>query len=487
MFDSTLSGQMAQRRQQLAALRESGADPHPAPDNSLRDQSYLLQLEHDNLPALDADPASTQSVTVTGRLLQINNLGKLKFLFLRCSACVAQACVSLKNTPEMAEQLKLVSLGDHVSITGHLAKTSRNATVVLAKTLKIVSKMLRPLPGKAFSVDVDDEWRANNRVADMMLHTQALDRLRARSAALHSIRQALHSFDFIEAETSVLTQIAGGAAAKPFLTHHNALGRDMSLRIAPELDLKRLIIAGFDRVYELGRVFRNEGIDKTHNPEFTTLEIYAANTSMKVMISVMQALIRSAARAVAHVMPSMRDAVSRFESDCHTVSMRSLVREICLESLISTDDRPTAEELSQLPRYATSMLGREVSDYGDALQSLFETFAEKTLREPTIVTDHPASLSPLAKCDGDLALRFELYIDGLEIANAYVEQADADLQRSIFIAQAQKNGTVADTRYCDDLELGLPPTIGLGIGIDRLMMVLTDSQSIRDVIAFPVK
>lgn len=486
--DSTLAGQIDQRREQVTSLRAAGSDPYPEPDSSLRDQSYLLsQQVHSELPTIDDVSPKSESHVFTGRLIQLNNLGKLKFLFLRCAECVIQVCVSVKSAPEIADLLKMTSLGDHLSVTGHFAKTTRNSIVVLAKTMKIVSKALRPLPGKTFSVVVDDEWRANNRVADMMLRDQVIERLRARANAIHNIRQTLHSFNFIEAETSMLTQIAGGATAKPFATHHNALNKDMSLRIAPELDLKRLIIAGFDRVYELGRVFRNEGIDKTHNPEFTTLEIYAANSSMKTMISLMHALLRTSARGVAQAIPSMRDSVSRFETECHVVSMRSLIREICVESPISADEKPSAEELRELPSYASSMLGREVTDYGEALQSLFERFAEKTLLDPTIVTDHPASLSPLAKHDGTLAMRFELYIDGFEIANAYVEQADADLQRSIFVEQAKKNNATPDMRYCDDLELGLPPTVGLGIGIDRLMMVLMGAQSIKDVIAFPTR
>jgi len=479
---------MEQRAAQARSLKDSGVDPFPAPQEAEHDQSFqLLEEMNGSLPNLGESPASPTHRSVFGRLLQLNNLGKLKFLFLRCPGGDVQVCVSSVAAPEAAQLLRSVSLGDHLAVTGHLARTARGAAVLFASQLRVTAKMLRPLPGKAYSAIVDDEWRANNRVADMMLHQSVLDRLKARAAAMRSIRQTLHSFNFVEVETPVLNQIAGGAAARPFMTHHNALSRDMSLRIAPELDLKRLIIAGLDRVYELGRVFRNEGIDKTHNPEFTTLEMYASNFSLKMMISVLQHTLRAAARATSQVIPESREAVSRFESDFHIVSMRSLVREVCGESPISAEEKPSLEEIAALPDYASLSLGESISDYGEALQALFEKYVEKTLIEPTIVSDHPASTSPLAKCDGLLALRFELYINGFEVANSYVEQADATIQREIFLKQAAKNGSAADMRYCDDLELGLPPTVGLGLGVDRLMMVLTDSQSIRDVIAFPTR
>lgn len=487
MFDSTLSGQMAQRQQQIAALRASGIEPYLDPDGSVHDQSHMFSEPDESAPLIDAVPMTSEQITVKGRLMQLNNLGKLKFLFLRCPDCDVQVCVSAIQTPVAANLLKFVSLGDHLQVIGHRARTTRGSDVLFAREIKITSKMIRPLPGKAYNVNVDDEWRANNRVADMLMNQQQLTRLRARAAMLHSIRQVLHSFNFLEVETSMLSQIASGATAKPFMTHHNALNKDMSLRIAPELDLKRLIIAGFDRVYELGRVFRNEGIDKTHNPEFTTLEIYGAHFSIKMMINVLQHLMRSSARAVSRVMPETRDNISRFETDFAVVSMRSLVREVCCESPITADERPSIAEIEALPAYASVSLSRKIDDYGEALQALFEAYAEKTLIEPTIVSDHPASLSPLAKHDGVIADRFELYVNGFEIANAYVEQADAVKQRAAFAIQAEKNASTPDMRYCDDLELGLPPTVGLGIGIDRLMMIMSNSQSIREVIAFPTK
>lgn len=476
MSSSTIAGQTELRREQRDKIRALGADPYAEPE---ADFSFkLINADFASLPELDA--ANGQCITAVGRLLRVNDLGKLKFAHVQTQHGFIQAVFSSHRVVGVCEQLKLAAPGDFVSIVGVPCKTKKPEKALLAYSLRVVTKALRPLPTTQ-TTSATPEWLAANRVGSFLRDPSRLSRAVMKSDITRELREALWCKGFREVETRVLLETTGGASAKPFMTRCDALGREMSLRVSTELDLKRLIVAGLNRVFEIGKVFRNEGIDATHSPEFTSLELYAVNYALRDGIALCIELVE-------RVAPTFRHDGSH-SREIREATMRELVREACPDSPISELTEPSYYEIDSLPEYARHKLRREFHCYGDALQALFDSFVDGSqsfISQPIIVTEHPSTSSPLARCRGHFADRFELYVSGMEVANGYVEQSDPDEQRRVMREQAESGGTPADESYCDDLELGLPPTFGLGIGVDRVAMLAAKTWSISDVTPLPL-
>jgi lysyl-tRNA synthetase class 2 len=506
-----LVGQMTARRRTVQTLRERGSNPF-ANDAPITHQIYALPASEPegvaSLP-LDAEVTPAQPrYAVAGRLLQVNEMGKAKFLFLRGDR---GAMLQLYLRAENAEAFALSSsldLGDIVWAYGPLFRTRKGKRALLVEDvqvdgaarpgLRLLTKAIRPLPGKALQEGdkaTDDDWRYRQRYADMIVHSEVADVFRKRATI---VRETRHFFDergYIECDTRMLLPTNGGAAARPFRTHMNVLNLDLNLRIATELDLKRLVVGGIDRVYEIGRIFRNEGLSRFHNPEFTTIEFYQAYATYTDLMDLTEQLFERLCLAVngTTTIDYQEHKGVRLARPFRRATMRELVKEARPDAPIS-DGPCTQAEWEGLPAYAKSVLGDASPEYGHCLVALFERFVESTLVQPTFVCEFPTVVSPLSrKNDRDPRFvdRFELFVVGKEIANAFSELNDPDDQRERFVSQAaakQSGDHEAmdyDEDFCRALEYGMPPTAGEGIGIDRLTMLLCNQASIRDVIPFP--
>ena len=504
---SDLAGQMRDRRRLVKELRDRGVRPY-ANDARVTHQIHDLPASQPEdvagLPLDSEIKPDAQSYAIGGRLLQINDMGKAKFLFLRGDrGAMLQLYLRLTDDPQSAELMKLsesLQLGDFVFARGPLFKTRKQKRALRVDDLRLLTKALRPLPGKALqegSKATDDDWRYRQRYADMIVHPEVADVFRKRARIIGGIRSFFDARGYVECDTRMLVQTNGGAAARPFQTHHNTLDLDLYLRIATELDLKRLVVGGLDRVYEIGRLFRNEGLSRFHNPEFTTIEFYQAYATYEDLMDLSESLLST-------LCASVNDGKTTIDFQEYTglnlappyrrATMRGLVKEACPDAPIESGACSDAEEAA-LAGYAKKILGDAApKTYGRALLALFEHFVEGKLVQPTFVTQFPTEVSPLARkndADPRFVDRFELFVAGREIGNAFSELNDPDDQRSRFEAQLEaKSGGDAeamdyDEDYCRALEYGLPPTAGQGIGIDRLVMLLCNQASIRDVIPFP--
>mmetsp|Transcript_63224 Transcript_63224/g.150794 ORF Transcript_63224/g.150794 Transcript_63224/m.150794 type:complete len:610 (-) Transcript_63224:85-1914(-) len=480
------------RLEKLEAMREAGIEPfayaYPVTHNA-----STLQTQYESLPDGGKDPAA--EVAVAGRIMAKRTMGKLAFLKLQDHTGSVQICFESKRLGEKFKAaLDFINPGDIVGAHGSMLKTKKGELSVLAEDWEMLSKALLPLPDKYHGL-TDKETRYRQRHLDMIANPAVAATFRARAKLTSSLRRRLDERDYLEIETPVLHDQAGGAAAKPFTTYYNALKQPMTLRIATELHLKRLIIGGIDRVYELGRIFRNEGLSLRHNPEFTSVELYEAYADYNTMMDLAEDLISGlAVELLGTTDVSYGSDTLDLSPPWRRVSMYDLVRE---ETDIDFEHADMSLEEAKAAAIAAGVREAALANLtsvGEVATEVFEERCEANLLQPTFVCDLPIEVSPLAKqhrSKPGLTERFELYIAGRELANAYSELNDPIEQRKRFEAQAAKRA-LGDEEACgvdEDfilaMEQGMPPTAGMGIGVDRLAMLLTDSPSIRDVIAFP--
>jgi lysyl-tRNA synthetase class 2 len=500
---SDLAGQMADRRRQSEQLRAAGVNPF-ANDAPITHQIY--ELPHEKPEEVTALPLDTELgegapvYAVAGRLLQVNDMGKAKFLFLRgARGAMLQLYLRADNAAAFQASERL-QLGDFVWARGPLFRTRKQKRALRVDALRLLTKAMRPLPGKALqegSKVADDDWRYRYRYADMIVHPEVADVFRKRARIIAEVRRFFDERGYTECDTRMLLQTNGGAAARPFATHHNALDLDLYLRIATELDLKRLVVGGLERVYEIGRIFRNEGLSRFHNPEFTSIEFYQAYATYTDLMDLSEQLLARTCAADNDgrtVIDYQEHQGVNLAPPYRRATMRQLVREARPDAPIAAG-ACTDAEYAELPRYAQKVLGDKApASYGHALVALFEEYVEGKLIQPTFVCEYPTEVSPLSRkneADPRFVDRFELFVVGKEIANAFSELNDPEDQRSRFAAQvdAKARGEAEtmdyDEDFCRALEYGMPPTAGEGLGIDRLVMLLCNQASIRDVIPFP--
>ncbi len=484
---------IAERREKLAELRAAAKAAGQAVfPNDFKPQHRAgpLHHQHDGAEA-EALEAQAVPVSVAGRMMLKRVMGKACFATLQDATGRIQLYITQDMVgPETLAAFKRWDLGDILACEGTLFKTKTGELSVKAHTVRLLTKSLRPLPDK-FHGMADQEQKYRQRYVDLITDDEAKKRFVARSKAVASIRSFMVEHSFLEVETPMLHPIPGGANAKPFITHHNALDQDMYLRIAPELYLKRLVVGGFERVFEINRNFRNEGISVRHNPEFTMMEFYAAYWNHRDLMDFTEALLRHAARAATGTARlSYAGQEVRLDEPFARVSVRdSLVQYAGLTEAEADSAEAVHAKLRALGEEPPKHWGLAQLQFG-----LFEAAVEEKLWQPTFIIDYPVEVSPLARAsDSNPALteRFELFITGREFGNGFSELNDAEDQAARFQAQvANKEAGDDEAMYYDAdfiraLEYGMPPTGGCGIGIDRLMMLLTDSPSIRDVILFP--
>jgi lysyl-tRNA synthetase class 2 len=479
---------IAERREKLAAIRARGV----AFPNDFKPKHRAAELAR-KYGHLDNDALEPQAiaVSVAGRLMLKRVMGKASFATLQDASGRIQLRVSVDAIGEADYgYFKHFDLGDIVGAEGTLFKTKTGELTVKVERLRLLTKSLRPLPDKFHGLaDAEDKYR--QRYVDLITDESARARFAARSKALSSIRRFMVEHGFMEVETPMLHPIPGGANAKPFVTHHNALDQQMFLRIAPELYLKRLIVGGFERVFEINRSFRNEGISVRHNPEFTMLEFYAAYWDHRDLMDFTEEVLRHAAREAAG---SAKLTYAGREVDLDAKFARMTVREaIVRHGGVSAAEAGDAGAL----RARLAALGAPAPAHWKLPElqfGVFEAAVEAGLWQPTFIVDYPVEVSPLARAsdaDPSVTERFELFITGREYANGFSELNDAEDQAARFRAQAankeagDEEAMYYDADFIRALEIGMPPTGGCGIGIDRLVMLLTDSPSIRDVILFP--
>jgi lysyl-tRNA synthetase, class II len=475
-----------ERREKLKALRAQG----PAFPNDWRPRHHAGELAQ-RYGALDKAALEEENVGVSlaGRMMLKRVMGKASFATLQDASGRLQLYVANDVAGEATHEVfKHWDLGDIVGVEGTLFKTNKGELTVNARTLRLLVKSLRPLPEKFHGL-TDQEMRYRQRYVDLIVNPEARKVFEARSRVAQSLRETLAAERYLEVETPMMQPIPGGAVARPFRTHHNALDMDLFLRVAPELYLKRLVVGGMERVFEINRNFRNEGISTRHNPEFTMLEWYCAYQDVDYMMGLTETLVRNAAQAARG---ATRVAYQGREIDFGGPFARLPIPEAIRRQGIGGDLRDRkllAERLGTL-----GVETRADQGWGALQLMLFEQVAEKHLVEPTFVLDFPAEVSPLARrrdADPALADRFELFVDAKEIANGFSELNDPEDQAERFREQAARKDSgdqeamYYDADYIRALEIGLPPTAGAGLGVDRLVMLLTDSASIRDVILFP--
>ncbi len=476
--------QHAVRRQKLAELRAAGHDPFRAsftPSHFSGDALLSYVDGQDNVVG----------VAVAGRLVTIRDMGKSQFVKILDQQGQIQLYVKKDVVGDEAHAaFKKLDLGDIIGARGTLFKTKTGEVTVRAESVTLLAKALRPLPEKWHGLS-DPEQVYRQRHLDLIVNPESRARLLLRSRIVWHIRRFLEARQFLEVETPVLQSVAGGAAARPFTTHHNALGADFFLRISLELYLKRLLVGGLDRVFEIGRNFRNEGVSRKHNPEFTMLEVYQAYSDHRGMMTLVRDLLQSLVRDV--IRPADGSLKIRHAASGHDIDFGGAWREVSYKELVctATEDsgwfaRGKAEKIA-----GAELRGLAVDPQWEEFEITNEIFAkliEPTLIQPTFVTHLPKELCPLAKVNAaDPAVLdvFELVIGGMEIAPAYSEQNDPDAQRAMFEAQAGGEQQSIDQDFLLALEHGMPPAGGMGVGIDRLCILLTGAESIRDVILFP--
>lgn len=477
---------MKVRRDKLAAFEAKGVAPFGHRfEVSHHAKDVLEQFSH-----LEGEEESSEEITIAGRLMAIRGHGKASFSVLMDRSGRIQVYFKLDVLgEEKYSQFKLLDIGDIIGVKGHVFRTRRGEITVRVDDFDMLSKSLRPLPEKFHGL-TDTEIRYRQRYVDLIMNPEVMNTFVARTNIMKSIREYLDERDYIEVETPVLGTIAGGAAARPFITHHNTLDLDMYLRIATELNLKRLIVGGMERVYEMGRVFRNEGMDVRHNPEFTTIELYQAYADYTDLMDITEGLVLNAANKVLGTTEFDYQGTHIDLANVKRISMNDAVKEATGKDFLSCQ---TVEEA----RAMATEIGvpyEERFGIGGILNAAFEEKVEETLIQPTFITGHPTEISPLAKRNPENPMitdRFEFFIYGRELANGFTELNDPIDQEGRFLDQLKQREAGDDEAHEMDrdfitaLEYGLPPTGGLGIGIDRLVMFLTDSASIRDVLLFP--
>lgn len=480
-----LNEMMQLRRDKIKTFTDMGV----APFGHRYEVTHHAQDIRDHFAELEGEE-SGPVVRLAGRLTAKRGHGKASFAELMDASGKIQIYFKYDVLGEAKyAQFRLLDIGDLIGIAGRVFKTQRGEITVIVNDFDLLAKSLRPLPEKFHGLkDVDLRYR--QRYLDLIVNPEVAETFRRRTKIIQSVRRTLDEAGYLEVETPVLATLAGGAAAKPFITHHNTLDIDLYLRIATELALKRLIVGGLERVYEIGRVFRNEGMDVRHNPEFTSVEFYQAYADYRDMMDLTEKIILTAAKDVLGTTKITYDGTEIDLANVRRVSMNDAVREATGRDFLSAatveEARAMADEIG-VPYEARHGIGA-------ILNAAFEEKVEETLMAPTFITHHPTEISPLAKRNPDNPMitdRFEFFVYGRELANGFTELNDPIDQRQRFVDQMKQRAAgdaeahVMDEDYVTALEYGLPPTGGVGIGIDRLVMFLTDSPSIRDVLLFP--
>ena len=480
-----------QRAQRIAKLEQLQADNVPAYINSFHIDSNVTQLLDEYREKKAEELEAEEFITTTaGRIMSMRMMGKMSFAHIQSGKDRIQICVRKNELgAEAFNFYKHLDIGDHIGVKGRVFRTRTDELTVLVSELTLLSKSLRPLPEKWHGLK-DVETRYRQRYLDLIVNQDVKDVFTKRAEIINALRSFFLEREFLEVETPMMQPIAGGATAKPFVTHHNALDMELYLRIAPELYLKRLIVGGFERVFEINRNFRNEGISIRHNPEFTMLEFYMAYADYHDLMPLTEELFATVAQKV---LGTTKITYQEQEIDLSPPWERLTIKEGILKygKGISAEDLETLETLQNIAR--SLEIDPELNK-GKLLMEIFEGVAEEYLIQPTFVLDFPTEVSPLSKAktdDPEVVERFEFFIAGREMGNAFTELNDPIDQRRRFEKQVAEHAAgdeeahQMDEDYVRALEYGMPPTAGEGIGIDRLIMLLTDSASIRDVILFP--
>lgn len=480
------------RREKINSLKEAGVNPY----------TYEFDVTHQSIKIIaDFEKLENESVAIAGRIMSIRLMGKAAFFHLQDSEGKVQVYIRKDKVGNQAfDVFKLLDIGDFVGIKGVVFKTRTGEISIIAEYFELLSKSIKPLPIVKEKMDGDEkivydqfadkEMRYRQRYIDLVVNPEVKEVFVKRSKIITSIREFLNDNDFLEVETPILQPIYGGASARPFITHHNTLDIDLYMRIANELYLKRLIVGGFDRVYEFAKDFRNEGMDRFHNPEFTQVELYVAYKDYHWMMDFVEQLV---SYVVKKVLNTTKIKFGEYEIDLATpwrrLSMFDAIKEFTNVDFSQMNESELREAAEKLKLTIEPEMG-----YGKIIDEIFGELVEPKLIQPTFIMDYPIEMSPLAKRHRDnpkLVERFEPIIGGKEVGNAFSELNDPIDQKERFLDQMKlrdkgdDEAQVLDEDYVRALEYGMPPTAGLGIGIDRLVMLLTNSHSIRDVIFFP--
>lgn len=485
-LESQFNEQERLRREKLVQLQQEGKDPF---DVYKVNRTHSSQQVKDNFEALEG-----KEVTVAGRIMSKRGQGKVVFSDIHDRDGKIQLFIKIDEVGEEAlKQYKTNDLGDWVTCTGEVFKTKTGEISVKAKNLELICKSLKPLPEKWHGLK-DPDLRYRQREVDIITNPEVKTTFIKRSQIIKGIREFLDNRGFLEVETPMLATIAGGASARPFITHHNTLDLDMFLRIAPELYLKRCIVAGFEKVYELGRTFRNEGMSVRHNPEFTMIELYQAFADYNDMMELTENMVAEVCKKVnGTTKVTYQGTEIDFMPPWRRITMVDAVKEYAGVDFKEINSNEEAQAIAKEKHLEFPKPLNTVTK-GEVLNALYEEFCEEHMIQPTFIIDYPVEISPLTKKkrgDEMFTERFEGFVFGRELCNAYSELNDPIVQRERFAQQEKERELGDDEAYMIDeefmsaLETGMPPTGGLGIGIDRLIMFLTDSASIRDVILFP--
>lgn len=471
------------RREKLAELQAAGQDPFEI--------TKFDQEQHSQEIRDDFEKFENQQVSIAGRIMQKRVMGKASFIHIQDKQGRIQAYITRDELGEDEyKKFKKMDIGDIVGVKGFVFKTKMGETSVHAQSLTLLSKSLYPLPEKFHGLQ-DTDTRYRQRYVDLIMNEDSKNVFIKRSQILREIRNFLDGRGFMEVETPMLVENAGGAAARPFETHYNALNEDVKLRISLELYLKRLIVGGLERVFEIGRVFRNEGVDTRHNPEFTLMELYQAYTDYEGMMELTESMFRYLAEKVCGSTKISYNGIEiDFGKPFERLTMNDAIKKYTGIDFDQVADDAEAKKLADEHHIAYEDRHKK----GDIINLFFEEFCEEKLIQPTFIMDHPIEISPLTKkkpSDPSKVERFELFINTWEMCNAYSELNDPIDQRERFAAQdanaaaGDDEAEHTDEDFLNALEIGMPPTGGIGYGIDRLVMLLTDSQAIRDVLLFP--
>jgi lysyl-tRNA synthetase class 2 len=493
-----LSEQELLRRQKMQDLRAVGIDPYPA------DEFIISANAADIKENYERDKLNYKDISIAGRLMSVRDMGKACFAVIQDTTGRVQIYVRKDDICAGEDKSlydlvwkKLIDIGDIIGIQGYVFTTKTGEISIHATSFKILSKSLRPLPivktddsGKSFDEVTDPEFRFRQRYVDLIINPQVRDTFRKRTQLVNSIRQSLNDAGMLEVETPILQSIPGGATARPFVTHHNALNMPLYLRIANELYLKRLIVGGFDGVFEFAKDFRNEGMDRTHNPEFTILEFYVAYKDYNWMMSFTEKLLEKVAMDLyGTTQVPVGEKLIDFKAPFQRVTMYQAIQHHTGIDITDMDEAQLRAVCAQLGIHAEASMGK-----GKLIDEIFSEKCEGHYIQPTFIIDYPVEMSPLTKkhrTQAGLVERFELMINGKEIANAYSELNDPVDQRERFEEQLrlQERGDdeamFIDHDFLRALEYGMPPTAGIGIGIDRLTMLLTNNVNIQEVLFFP--
>ena len=476
------------RLEKLEELKKMGIDPYPHKYSPTHFSSEII---------IDFSNLNKQDVDVAGRIMSIRKMGKASFFDIQDSLGKIQIFIKKDEIGDKYyNHFNLLDIGDYVGVFGYVFKTKMDEISISAKKLTVLCKSIRPLPvvkekdEQTFDAFIDKEQRYRNRHLDLIVNPSIKETFFKRAKIIQGLRKYLDDLSFLEVETPVLQPIYGGANARPFTTHHNALDQKFYLRIADELYLKRLVIGGIDRVYEIAKDFRNEGMDRNHNPEFTMLEFYWAYADYEDNLDLVEDMIRSIAKSI----DALEINWGKMKIDLSKSFKRKPIFDLLNEATGEDLQNIGIDELKKICK-ANNIETEKSANYGQLLDGLMGTLVEPNLIQPTFVTDYPKEISPLAKKhrnnNPNLVERFELFIGGAEFANAFSELNDPIDQRQRFNSQAKlaKEGDdeahPVDENFLQAVESGMPPTAGVGIGVDRLVMLLTENASIKDVILFP--